>query len=111
MTVILPATDPEAIARAVAALRVGGLVALPTETVYGLAADARDDRAVARIFRIFSSNVSARATAACLSAKITASRVGGRGRPTQRGADVRQACSAWATAARIVQAGPTAGGG
>ncbi|WP_411819669.1 L-threonylcarbamoyladenylate synthase [Hyphococcus formosus] len=28
----------------------GGLVALPTETVYGLAADATNDRAVARIF-------------------------------------------------------------
>ena len=28
----------------------GGLVAFPTETVYGLGADARDDAAVARIF-------------------------------------------------------------
>ena len=35
---------------AVAALRGGGLVALPTETVYGLAGDARDAGAVARIF-------------------------------------------------------------
>ena len=35
---------------AVAALRGGGLVALPTETVYGLAGDARDPAAVARIF-------------------------------------------------------------
>ncbi len=35
---------------AVAALRAGGLVALPTETVYGLAGDARDPAAVARIF-------------------------------------------------------------
>ena len=35
---------------AVAALRDGGLVALPTETVYGLAGDARDPAAVARIF-------------------------------------------------------------
>ena len=31
-------------------LRGGGLVAFPTETVYGLGADATDDRAVARIF-------------------------------------------------------------
>jgi L-threonylcarbamoyladenylate synthase len=31
-------------------LRSGGLVAFPTETVYGLGADATDDRAVARIF-------------------------------------------------------------
>ena len=33
-----------------ALLRSGGLVAFPTETVYGLGADATDDRAVARIF-------------------------------------------------------------
>lgn len=31
-------------------LRAGGLVAFPTETVYGLGADARNDHAVARIF-------------------------------------------------------------
>jgi L-threonylcarbamoyladenylate synthase len=38
--------------RAAEALRNGGLVAIPTETVYGLAADARQPRAVARIFEI-----------------------------------------------------------
>ncbi len=37
---------------AVAALRGGGLVALPTETVYGLAGDARSSTAVARIFAV-----------------------------------------------------------
>lgn len=42
--------DSTGIAEAVAILRRGGLVALPTETVYGLAADARCDRAVAGIF-------------------------------------------------------------
>ena len=36
--------------RAAAILRDGGLVAVPTETVYGLAARADDDRAVARIY-------------------------------------------------------------
>ncbi|WP_372603460.1 L-threonylcarbamoyladenylate synthase, partial [Actibacterium sp.] len=36
--------------RAAEILRQGGLVALPTETVYGLGGDARNDRAVARIF-------------------------------------------------------------
>jgi len=36
--------------RAAAIWRAGGLVAFPTETVYGLGADARDDLAVARIF-------------------------------------------------------------
>ncbi|MCC5830754.1 MAG: threonylcarbamoyl-AMP synthase [Phycisphaeraceae bacterium] len=35
---------------AAATIRRGGLVAMPTETVYGLAADATDARAVARIF-------------------------------------------------------------
>ena len=40
------------IAEAVAILRGGGLLAIPTETVYGLAADARDADAVARIFAL-----------------------------------------------------------
>ncbi|MGP3697848.1 L-threonylcarbamoyladenylate synthase [Rhodobacter sp. NSM] len=48
-TRLLPAT-PEGIAEAARLLAEGGLVALPTETVYGLAGDARNDRAVARIF-------------------------------------------------------------
>jgi L-threonylcarbamoyladenylate synthase len=38
--------------RAAEALRNGGLVAIPTETVYGLAADARQPAAVARIFEV-----------------------------------------------------------
>ena len=38
------------VAEAARVLQAGGLVGLPTETVYGLAADATDDRAVARIF-------------------------------------------------------------
>jgi L-threonylcarbamoyladenylate synthase len=42
--------DSDGIARAAALWRAGGLVAFPTETVYGLGADARDDEAVARIF-------------------------------------------------------------
>ncbi|ESW61887.1 MAG: translation factor Sua5 [Rhodobacter sp. CACIA14H1] len=42
--------SPEGIARAAEVLRGGGLVAFPTETVYGLGGDARDDLAVARIF-------------------------------------------------------------
>lgn len=37
---------------AVQRLRSGGLVAIPTETVYGLAADASDPDAVARIFEV-----------------------------------------------------------
>ncbi|MDB5425098.1 MAG: Sua5/YciO/YrdC family protein [Phenylobacterium sp.] len=38
------------IAKAAAALKAGGLVILPTETVYGLAADAGDARAVAAVY-------------------------------------------------------------
>lgn len=49
MTEILQAT-PDAIRHAAAYLAQGGLVAFPTETVYGLGADATNDRAVAAIF-------------------------------------------------------------
>ncbi len=42
--------DPETIARAAEILRRGGLVAFPTETVYGLGANALDQAAVGRIF-------------------------------------------------------------
>lgn len=41
---------PENMSRAAALLRHGSLVAFPTETVYGLGADATDDRAVAALF-------------------------------------------------------------
>jgi L-threonylcarbamoyladenylate synthase len=42
--------DPAVLARAAAVLRAGGLVAFPTETVYGLGANALDDAAVRRIY-------------------------------------------------------------
>lgn len=42
--------SPADTARAAALLRSGGLVAFPTETVYGLGGDARNPEAVARIF-------------------------------------------------------------
>jgi L-threonylcarbamoyladenylate synthase len=38
--------------RAADVLREGGLVAFPTETVYGLGADARNERAVRRVFEV-----------------------------------------------------------
>lgn len=44
------APDPGAVARAAEILRSGGLVAFPTETVYGLGANALDAAAVRRIF-------------------------------------------------------------
>ncbi|MDJ0826374.1 MAG: L-threonylcarbamoyladenylate synthase [Rhodobacter sp.] len=49
MTEILSATEA-GLDRAAELLRACGLVAFPTETVYGLGADATDARAVARIF-------------------------------------------------------------
>src|SRR5580692_8600177 len=55
-TEILPAHTPElfqkAVRRAVELLRAGEVIALPTETVYGLAANALDEKAVAKIFEI-----------------------------------------------------------
>lgn len=53
-TVVIPvdpvAPNAEALAEAARVLRGGGLVAFPTETVYGLGANALDAAAVARIF-------------------------------------------------------------
>jgi L-threonylcarbamoyladenylate synthase len=49
-TRLLPPTD-EAIQYAAALLKQGGLVAFPTETVYGLGADARNEKAVLSIFQ------------------------------------------------------------
>ena len=43
---------PADIRRAVAVLRAGGLVAFPTETVYGLGADASQPAAVQRVFAV-----------------------------------------------------------
>lgn len=55
-TEILPTHTPAlfaaAVKRAAELLRVGEVVALPTETVYGLAANALDENAVAKIFQI-----------------------------------------------------------
>lgn len=47
---ILDGRDPAAIAAAAQALQQGELVGLPTETVYGLGADAANEAAVAKIF-------------------------------------------------------------
>lgn len=49
-TTVLAGDDPAAIARAGQVLRAGGLVAFPTETVYGLGADALSRAAVVRIY-------------------------------------------------------------
>ncbi|MBX3609466.1 MAG: threonylcarbamoyl-AMP synthase [Hydrogenophaga sp.] len=47
---LLDAADPAAVAQAAQRLAAGALVGLPTETVYGLAANADDATAVRRIF-------------------------------------------------------------
>lgn len=49
-TTILPGDDPVSIEHAAEVLRAGGLIGMPTETVYGLAADALDPAAVAKVF-------------------------------------------------------------
>ena len=49
-TLYLRADAPDTAARAAALLRAGGLVAIPTETVYGLGADALNPDAVLKIF-------------------------------------------------------------
>jgi len=46
----LVSISPESLGKAAGIIRDGGLVAFPTETVYGLGANALDGRAVARIF-------------------------------------------------------------
>uniref|UniRef100_UPI00058D70E4 L-threonylcarbamoyladenylate synthase n=1 Tax=Ilumatobacter nonamiensis TaxID=467093 RepID=UPI00058D70E4 len=42
----------DGVERAADVIRAGGLVAMPTETVYGLAADATDPAAIERIFAV-----------------------------------------------------------
>src|SRR5215510_9871813 len=44
--------DPTAIAHAATTLRHGGVVAIPTDTLYGLAVDPWNRAAVARVFAI-----------------------------------------------------------
>ena len=53
MTQLFDCRDPgnrsDAVAAAVAAVKSGGLVVMPTDTVYGIGADAFDSRAVAAL--------------------------------------------------------------
>ncbi len=49
-TEIVQADDPRTAARVAALIRGGGVVALPTETVYGVMADATNEAAVERVF-------------------------------------------------------------
>ncbi len=49
---IVKITARGAVGKVVAVLKKGGVAVLPTETMYGLAADATNEKAVARIFKI-----------------------------------------------------------
>ena len=49
---ILPSTAPDALTRAVETLSAGGLVALPTETVYGLAGLSTSAGSIAKIYEV-----------------------------------------------------------
>ena len=51
-TLILSAADPMAAPTAANIIMNGGLVAIPTETVYGLGANGLDEAAVAKIFEV-----------------------------------------------------------
>ena len=51
-TEILPINDPKALAAAIDILTNGGMVAFPTDTVYGLGALAFDEQAVSRISEV-----------------------------------------------------------
>ena len=52
MAMVLSASSSESIRVAGAVIRKGGLVAFPTETVYGLGCDALNPEAVARVFEV-----------------------------------------------------------
>jgi L-threonylcarbamoyladenylate synthase len=49
---VKPNANVGAITEAASAIRTGGLVVYPTETVYGLGADASSDKAVDKIFKL-----------------------------------------------------------
>lgn len=51
-TLLLKSTDSDCIKQAVILLKKGRLVGVPTETVYGLAADAKNAKAIQEIFRV-----------------------------------------------------------
>jgi L-threonylcarbamoyladenylate synthase len=51
-TLILPADQPDALAQALVTLRQGGLVAFPTDTVYGLGAMVHDPRSIEQLYQV-----------------------------------------------------------
>ncbi len=51
-TVVLPAADPNSLQQALEILQQGGLVAFPTDTVYGLGALVYDPRSIERLYAV-----------------------------------------------------------
>jgi L-threonylcarbamoyladenylate synthase len=51
-TTILPISSPNAVTKAIQILKNGGLIALPTDTVYGLAALVTDSVAIDRLYQV-----------------------------------------------------------
>jgi L-threonylcarbamoyladenylate synthase len=52
ITEVLPAEDPQSISEALTVLREGGVVAFPTDTVYGIGVLVDDDGAIERLYRV-----------------------------------------------------------
>jgi L-threonylcarbamoyladenylate synthase len=52
MTEIIPSDDPEALSKALGILRSGGLVAFPTDTVYGLGALVSEARSIENLYAV-----------------------------------------------------------
>jgi L-threonylcarbamoyladenylate synthase len=50
-TLLVPISDPTAVGQALSVLQQGGLVAFPTDTVYGLAAPAFSNAGIERLFQ------------------------------------------------------------
>ncbi len=51
-TEILEMEHPRALDRAISILKAGGLIVIPTDTVYGLAADAWNEEAVSKLYEV-----------------------------------------------------------
>jgi L-threonylcarbamoyladenylate synthase len=51
-TEVLPLEDPQSLRQATAVLRRGGLVAMPTDTVYGVAALVFESRSIERLYEV-----------------------------------------------------------
>ncbi len=51
-TEILETDHPQVLDRAISTLKAGGVIAIPTDTVYGLAADAWNGEAVSKLYKV-----------------------------------------------------------